>query len=194
MIPLVVDSFRGSALEFDKDGPRMNDRYQTIRSGWCPPDLTYSELNSMCTEWRDRGERIVFTNGCFDVIHEGHLELFAAAVEQGERFVIGINDDAWVTRHKGEGRPLQSAAIRRAVAHCMGDADLSIIFSEETAERLLQIVKPAVYIIGSDYRGRKILGAEYCGAVNIMERLHGYSTTAIVSKVIMASVSESIRD
>lgn len=163
------------------------DRYQAIREGWCPPDLTYGEIADICREWRGAGESIAFTNGCFDVIHEGHLELLAAARAKCRRLVIGLNHDAWITRHKGNGRPLQSAAIRRAVAHCMAQADLSIIFEDETAESLLAIVQPSVYIIGSDYRGQEILGAEHCGEVIMMDRVPGVSTTESIARATDAT-------
>jgi D-beta-D-heptose 7-phosphate kinase / D-beta-D-heptose 1-phosphate adenosyltransferase len=173
----------------------MNERYQAIRQGWCPPDLTYEELAEVCAEWRNRGESIVFTNGCFDVIHEGHLELFAAANEKGQHLVIGVNTDEWVAMHKGCGRPLQSAAIRRAVAHCMAQADLSIIFEDETVERLLAVVKPTTYIVGSDYRGQNIIGSEHCGEVIIMDRLPGVSTTALIARAGNAStVRQHVED
>jgi D-beta-D-heptose 7-phosphate kinase/D-beta-D-heptose 1-phosphate adenosyltransferase len=167
----------------------MKDRYQEIRER-CPPDLTCEELAEICREWRDQGERIVFTNGCFDVLHEGHLELFAAAIERCDRLVIAVNSDDWVARHKGSGRPLQPAGIRRAVAHCMAQADLSIVFEDETAERLLAVVKPAIYILGSDYRDVKILGSEHCGEVVIMERLPGFSTTELIAR---AGTSRTVR-
>lgn len=168
----------------------MHDRLDAIREGWCPPDLTHNELAEICREWRNQGDTIAFTNGCFDCLHEGHLELLTAARTKAKRLVIGLNPDAWVRRHKGPGRPLQPAAIRRAVAHTMAQADLSIIFEDETAERILAIVKPTFYIIGSDYRDLEILGAQHCGEVIIMDRLPGISTTA---RIADASQAASVR-
>ncbi|MDB5386062.1 MAG: hldE [Planctomycetaceae bacterium] len=161
-----------------------DERLSAIRKGWCPPDLTYEELQTLCDEWRRETRSIVFTNGCFDVLHEGHLELFSEARRRGERLVIALNPDQWITRHKGPGRPLQRAAVRRAVAHCMSAADLSIVFEDETVEQLLSIVRPNLYLIGSDYRDVKIIGAEYCGKVEFMDRLPGISTTSSLTNLL----------
>lgn len=161
-----------------------DDRLQAIREGWCPPDLTYPELQMICDEWRSAAERIVFTNGCFDVLHEGHLELLCEARKRGDRLVIALNPDDWIARHKGPGRPLQRADVRRAVAHRMADADLSIVFPDETVEQLLSIVRPNLYLIGSDYRTVNIIGSEYCGQVEFMERLPGISTTSCLNRLL----------
>ncbi|MDB5340640.1 MAG: hldE [Planctomycetaceae bacterium] len=157
-----------------------NDRLQAIRKGWRPEELTYAELQATSDDWRRAGESIVFTNGCFDVLHTGHLELLREARNRGQRLIIGVNPDDWIVKHKGHGRPLQPASIRCAVAHRMADADLSLIFNDDTAERLISIIRPSVYIIGSDYRDKQILGAEHCGEVAIMDRLPGISTTATI--------------
>lgn len=160
----------------------MDHRLDAIRNGRCPPDLADRELAEICREWRTQGETIAFTNGCFDVIHEGHLELLTAARKNAKRLVVAVNADEWVRKHKGHGRPLQSAAIRRAVVHSMAQADLTIVFDDETAERILELVKPSSYLIGSDYRGQHIIGAQHCGEVIIMERLPGVSTTELIAR------------
>lgn len=165
----------------------MKERIAAIRAGWCPADITPDELREICSEWRNQGDTIAFTNGCFDVIHEGHLELLGAARSRAKRLVIGLNPDEWVRQHKGPGRPVQSANIRRAVVHSLSQADVSFIFEEETAEQVLSIVKPTVYFIGSDYRGQEIIGAEHCGEVIIMERLPGISTTALIARANAAT-------
>lgn len=169
----------------------MKERIAAVRAGRCPPDLTSDELSHICSEWRHEGDTIAFTNGCFDVIHEGHLELLGAARSRAKRLVIGLNPDHWVRKHKGPGRPVQSAAIRRAVAHCLSQADVSFVFEEETAEQVLSIVKPTIYLIGSDYRGQEIIGAEHCGEVIIMDRLPGISTTALIAKANASTENSS---
>lgn len=165
-----------------------NEQLLAIRDGWRPADLSYAQLQTLCHDWRQAGQRIVFTNGCFDVLHHGHLELLREARSRGERLIIAVNPDDWVVKHKGHGRPLQSADIRCAVAHRMADADLSLIFPDETAERLLSLIQPAVYIIGSDYRGKDILGSEHCGEIAIMDRLPGVSTTATIMQAKQAAL------
>jgi rfaE bifunctional protein nucleotidyltransferase chain/domain len=162
----------------------ITDRLQAIREGWCPPDLTYAELQATCDTWRRDGQTIIFTNGCFDVLHEGHLELLCEARKRGDRLVLALNPDSWIAAHKGPGRPLQHASMRRAIAHRMADADLSIVFDDETVQQLLAIVRPDLYLIGSDYREVKIIGAEHCGAVEFMERLPGVSTTSCLTRLL----------
>jgi rfaE bifunctional protein nucleotidyltransferase chain/domain len=162
----------------------ISDRLLAIRDGWCPPDLTYAELQITCNTWRNSGQSIVFTNGCFDVMHEGHLELLSEARKRGDRLVIALNPDAWIASHKGPGRPLQRASMRRAIAHRMADADLSIVFDDETVEQLLSIVKPDLYLIGSDYRDVNIIGAEHCAEIEFMERLPGVSTTHSLTQLL----------
>ncbi len=159
----------------------MSVNYQAIQGDRQPALLTHAELAAVCEEWRRQGDRLVFTNGCFDVLHEGHLELLTTARRSGDRLIVCLNADEWITRHKGRGRPLQTASIRLAVAHCLSRADLSLIFTAETVEGLLAVIKPAVYLIGSDYRNQTILGAEHCGEVRIMERLPGVSTTSLIA-------------
>ena len=166
----------------------LNEQLLAIRDGWRPADLSYAQLQTLCDDWRQAGQRIVFTNGCFDVLHHGHLELLREARNRGERLIIAVNPDDWVVKHKGHGRPLQSATIRCALAHRMADADLSLIFPDETAERLLSLIQPAVYIIGSDYRGKDIQGSEHCGEIAIMDRLPRVSTTATIMQAKQAAL------
>lgn len=161
-----------------------SDRLQAIQDGCCPSDVTYDEIQKVCEIWRNSSERIVFTNGCFDVLHEGHLELLCEARKRGDRLVIALNPDDWIATHKGKGRPLQRASMRRAIVHRMANADVSIVFEDETVEQLLSIVRPDLYLIGSDYRDVAIIGAEYCGAVEFMERLPGISTTNCLTKLL----------
>jgi D-beta-D-heptose 7-phosphate kinase/D-beta-D-heptose 1-phosphate adenosyltransferase len=175
-----------TGIKAKSDNP-TGDRLQAIRDGWCPPDLTYPELQAICEDWRQHGQRIVFTNGCFDVLHEGHLELLCEARKRGERLVIALNPDDWIAHHKGPGRPLQRAAVRRAIAHRMSDADLSIVFEDETVEKLLSIVRPDLYLIGSDYRDVQIIGAAHCGTVEFMERLPGISTTNCLTRLLQST-------
>lgn len=167
-------------------------RMQAILNGRCPHDLTYADIEAASHEWRESGQSIAFTNGCFDVLHEGHLELLKEARRRADRLIIALNPDDWIARHKGAGRPVQSADIRRAVAHAMAEADLSIVFEDETAERLLQMIRPDFYVIGSDYRGVPILGAENCGEIVIMERLPGVSTTATITRIRQSQLDEGI--
>lgn len=161
----------------------INDRIQVIHGKYHPSELSYADLQEICDRWRSDGLTIAFTNGCFDVLHEGHMELLKEARARADRLIIALNPDAWIAEHKGVGRPLQTAVIRCAVAHSVASADLTMEFPDETAERLLSIIRPQFYVIGSDYRGVQILGAQYCGEIVIMERLPGVSTTATIQRV-----------
>lgn len=127
--------------------------------------------------WREQGRSIVFTNGCFDLLHAGHLHLFNEALRKGDRLIVAVNCDEYVRRHKGPGRPVQPATVRAMVVALMSAADAVAVFEEETPEVLLAGIHPDVYLIGGDYWGRTIPGSEYCGEVTVIPRLPGLSTT-----------------
>lgn len=136
---------------------------------------------------RAHGERIVFTNGCFDIIHAGHVGYLEEARSQGDRLIVAINDDASVTRLKGPGRPINSVERRMTVLAGLGAVDWVISFAEDTPERLLEQVKPDVLVKGGDYSVGQVVGAPivqaYGGEVKVLNFVDSCSTTAIVEKI-----------
>ncbi len=129
---------------------------------------------------------IVFTNGCFDIIHPGHIDLLSRAKALGTKLVVGINSDASVRSIKGDGRPLQSEEARKAVLLAIGSVDDVVIYDELTPERLIREIKPDVLVKGNDWKEDEIIGADFVkangGKVVSLPLVDGYSTSAIVSR------------
>lgn len=138
------------------------------------------------------GERIVFTNGCFDLLHAGHVRYLAQARALGDRLVVGLNSDASVARLKGEGRPVNPWADRATVLSALQSVDWVLPFGDDPAEsdtplRLIQKVNPDVLVKGGDYRIEQIVGAEYVlargGEVQVLDFVEGRSTTRMINKI-----------
>jgi len=136
-------------------------------------------------EWRQMGLRVVFTNGCFDVLHAGHIKLLREARSFGDRLVVGLNTDASVRRLKGKGRPVVPLADRIAVLEAIRWVDLVIPFPQETPARLIEQVRPDVLVKGAEYRGKDIIGAafvrSYGGSVELVTMARGKSTSNILA-------------
>jgi D-beta-D-heptose 7-phosphate kinase/D-beta-D-heptose 1-phosphate adenosyltransferase len=137
--------------------------------------------------WRRRGQRIGFTNGCFELLHPGHLHLIGQARRACDRLVVGLNSDSSVRRLKGEGRPVRDEAARAAVLSALADVDLVTIFDEDTPAALIAAIRPDVLVKGADYTLDKVVGADlvqaHGGRVLLAELLPGHSTTATVAKL-----------
>lgn len=136
---------------------------------------------------RAHGEKIVFTNGCFDILHAGHVSYLEQARAQGDRLIVAVNDDASVCRLKGPGRPINSVDRRMAVLAGLGAVDWVVSFGEDTPERLLAQVRPDVLVKGGDYSVDQVVGADivagYGGEVRVLGLVPNSSTTAIVEKI-----------
>jgi D-beta-D-heptose 7-phosphate kinase/D-beta-D-heptose 1-phosphate adenosyltransferase len=137
--------------------------------------------------WRGEGERIVFTNGVFDLLHRGHVEYLEEAAALGDRLVVGINSDASVRRLKGPERPLTPQAERAELLEALVCVDLVAVFDEDTPERLIQEIAPDVLVKGGDWAVDAIVGKEFVEArggrvLNVPLR-EGLSTTALLERV-----------
>ena len=136
---------------------------------------------------RAAGARVVFTNGCFDILHAGHVRYLAAARALGDVLILGLNSDASVRRLKGEMRPVNSAADRAEVVGALASVDYVVIFGEDTAEELIARVRPAVYAKGGDYTRETLPEARivesYGGEVAFIPLVEGKSTTGIIERV-----------
>ena len=137
--------------------------------------------------WRRRGLRVGFTNGCFDLLHPGHVALLRQARDACDRLVVGLNSDASVERLKGTGRPIQGEAARAAVLASMASVDSVVVFGEDTPLQLIGALKPDVLIKGADYRIDQVVGADlvqdYGGQVLLIPIEEGHSTTATIGKM-----------
>ncbi len=137
--------------------------------------------------WRSMGLKIGFTNGCFDLLHPGHVSLFAQGKGACDRLVVGLNSDGSVRHLKGDGRPVQSEAARAQVLASLKAVDLVVIFTEETPLKLVEAIRPDLLVKGADYRRDQVVGAEivesYGGRVMLAEILPGHSTTATLARL-----------
>ena len=137
--------------------------------------------------WRRRGWRTGFTNGCFDLLHPGHVHLLEQARGQCDRLVVGLNSDASVRRLKGSTRPVQPEAARAAVLASLSAVDLVVVFDEDTPERTLELLRPDLLVKGADYALDAVVGGDmvrgWGGKVWLAELMPGYSTTATVRRI-----------
>ena len=149
--------------------------------------VTPEQLMVAIEDARAHGEKIVFTNGCFDILHAGHVGYLEQARKQGDRLVLAINGDDSIRRLKGEGRPINPVDRRMAVMAGLESVDWVVSFDEDTPENLLRMVKPDVLVKGGDYTLDQVVGApivqEYGGEVKVLAFLDNCSTTAIVEKI-----------
>ena len=136
---------------------------------------------------RPRGERLVFTNGVFDLLHAGHLASLEAARALGERLVVGVNSDASTRRVKGPARPYQPEADRARLVAGLRCVDAVTLFDEDTPEALIEALLPDVLVKGADYEGREVAGADAVraagGEVQLVEMADGRSTTEIAARI-----------
>lgn len=149
--------------------------------------LSEEKLSRKIAEWRLRGFRIVFTNGCFDLMHIGHVDYLEKARALGDRMIVGLNSDSSIRRLKGKGRPLQDENSRSRVMAALQFVDAVVLFDEDTPLELIGKVKPDVLVKGEDYEIADIVGAkevlEAGGKVERIEFVEGYSTSKIVEKI-----------
>jgi D-beta-D-heptose 7-phosphate kinase/D-beta-D-heptose 1-phosphate adenosyltransferase len=143
-------------------------------------------LDEHLAEWRRQGLRVGFTNGCFDLLHPGHVKLLAGARAACDRLVVGLNGDASVTRLKGAGRPVQPVQSRAEVLAALEAVDLVVVFDEDTPEKLIARVKPTVLVKGSDYTREDVVGHAIVealgGQVILIDIVPGHSTSAMVER------------
>jgi D-beta-D-heptose 7-phosphate kinase / D-beta-D-heptose 1-phosphate adenosyltransferase len=143
-------------------------------------------LDDHLAEWRKQGLRVGFTNGCFDLLHPGHVKLLAGARAACDRLVVGLNGDASVTRLKGAGRPVQPVQARAEVLAALEAVDLVAVFDEDTPEKLIARVKPMVLVKGADYSREQVVGREIVealgGEIVLIDLVPGHSTTSMVER------------
>ena len=144
-----------------------------------------SLLKNRIAMWRFLNEKIVFTNGCFDILHRGHIEYLSAAHDKGNVLVIGLNSDASVKRIKGEGRPVLDEASRAMALASLRFVDAVVVFDEDTPLDLIKLVQPDVLVKGGDYTEETIVGADIVkasgGEVVVIPLTEGYSTSSILN-------------
>ncbi len=145
------------------------------------------QLQRVIASWRITGQKIVFTNGCFDILHAGHVISLTGAASFGNRLVVGVNSDASTRRLKGPARPIQNQDSRALLLAAMHFVDLVVVFEEDTPEKLIRLVTPDVLVKGGDYKVQDIAGAQWVldhgGKVELISYLDNSSSTNIIKKI-----------
>ena len=145
------------------------------------------DIAKFCEILRKGGQKVVFTNGCFDILHAGHVTYLEAAKAQGDVLVLGLNTDASVRRLKGPERPISSELDRAKVVGALKSVDYVVLFGEQTAEAVIAEVKPDIYVKGGDYTLDTLPEAKivqsYGGKVAFIDMVEGRSTTNIINKI-----------
>jgi len=141
--------------------------------------------------WRFKEEKIVFTNGCFDLVHRGHLEYLASAASMGNKMILGLNTDASVQKLKGSDRPINDEYSRALLLASLGYIDMIIFFGEQTPYELINFVQPDILVKGSDYNAEDIVGYDIVkgkgGEIKTLDFIEGFSSTGIINKIIRTS-------
>jgi len=150
--------------------------------------MNLETLSKALAVWELRGKKIVFTNGCFDLLHLGHIDYLSKAKDLGGILIVGVNTDNSVVRlNKGENRPITNELSRATIIASLFFVDAVVLFDEETPHELIKIVQPDVLVKGSDYKPEDIVGYDVVmakkGEIRTIDYLEGYSTTAIEQKI-----------
>jgi D-glycero-beta-D-manno-heptose 1-phosphate adenylyltransferase len=160
-----------------------------LRSGNSIPDkiLTLSDLQKRLAQWRLLDKSVVFTNGCFDILHAGHVASFTEAAKHGDILIIGLNADTSIQGLKGPNRPINDENARALLLASLVMVDAVVLFSEPTPLELILSIKPDVLVKGGDYKIEDIAGAKevmgWGGKVIINPIIEGFSTTSIINKI-----------
>ena len=149
--------------------------------------MSVADMLDVVADARARGQRIVMTNGCFDLLHPGHIAYLAQAATLGDMLVVAVNDDESVRRLKGNARPVNAVADRMAVLVGLASVDYAIPFSEDTPAKLIEALSPDVLVKGGDYAVEEIAGHESVmaqgGEVVILDFLEGHSTSSLIERL-----------
>jgi rfaE bifunctional protein nucleotidyltransferase chain/domain len=148
---------------------------------------TREQIRAVLNVWRLLEKKVVFTNGCFDLLHLGHIDYLSKAADMGDKLVIGLNSDTSASALKGPGRPITDQLSRSVMLASFSFVDAVVIFDEPTPLHLIELVRPDILVKGADYSIEQIVGADlvlqYGGEVKTIEYLKGYSTTLIEKKI-----------
>lgn len=147
------------------------------------PLYTKEEMKSLINQWKSNNETVVFTNGCFDILHRGHITYLQEAAQLGQHLIIGLNSDDSVKRLKGETRPIVGEEDRAALLSALSCVDGVVVFGEDTPAELLEYLQPHILVKGGDYKKEDIVGREFVDDVEVLSFKDGYSTSDIVKKI-----------
>ncbi len=143
----------------------------------------FKEIETIADQCRNRGEKIVFTNGCFDILHAGHVKYLEEAKSYGDILVVGVNSDDSVKKLKGEQRPINTQDDRSYILSALDAVDFVVIFDEETPYELIKKIQPDILVKGGDYQDKKVVGSDIANRVRLVDFIDGKSTTGTINKI-----------
>jgi rfaE bifunctional protein nucleotidyltransferase chain/domain len=149
--------------------------------------IPFDKLSQKIHLWRFKEQRIVFTNGCFDLLHQGHINTLTSAADYGTRLIVGLNTDASINRLKGPDRPIQDQYTRSLILASLSFVDAVVLFDDETPLELIRLIQPDVLVKGGDYKPADIVGYDIVtareGIVVTVPYIEGFSTTNIIERM-----------
>lgn len=145
---------------------------------------SFEEISKIVQDLKKRGKKIVFTNGCFDILHLGHVKYLEVSKSFGDVLIVGLNSDDSVRRLKGENRPVNPEYDRAYLLAALEAVDYVVIFGEDTPYELIRIVRPDILVKGGDYAGKEVVGSDIAGEVRLVEFVEGKSTTKVIKKIM----------
>ena len=181
----IVVAKTGTAVAYP--GEILNDSHEESFARGEAKVLTLAEAQDRVAAWRRAGKSVGFTNGCFDLLHPGHISLISQARAACDRLVLGLNSDASVARLKGPSRPVQAEVARASVLAALADVDMVVIFGEDTPMTLIKALEPDVLIKGADYTRETVVGAKevesWGGRIVLAQLVEGQSTTNTIARL-----------
>jgi D-glycero-beta-D-manno-heptose 1-phosphate adenylyltransferase len=150
--------------------------------------VTIEAAKNIINTWKSENKKVVFTNGCFDIVHLGHIDYLEKAKTKGHKLIVALNTDASVRKLKGEKRPLVNEYARSRMMAAFEFVDLVTLFDEDTPLQLIKLLEPNVLVKGNDYAIENIVGAKEVlyagGTVETIDLIEGYSTSKIIDKIL----------
>ena len=144
---------------------------------------TFNEINILSKELKTKGKKIVFTNGCFDLLHSGHIKYLEAAKKFGDILILGLNSDSSVSNLKGKNRPINTQMDRACILAALQVVDFVVIFKDPTPYKLIKVIKPHILVKGGDYKGNKVVGEDIVDELKIVEFIKGKSTSKTIEQI-----------
>ncbi len=144
---------------------------------------SFEEIDAIVQRYKQNGKKIVFTNGCFDILHVGHVKYLQIAKSFGDVLIVGLNSDESVSRLKGPSRPVNSAEDRAYLLAALEAVDFVVPFEADTPYELIKMIKPDVLVKGGDYEGKEVVGTEFAGELKLVDFVDGKSTTKTIEKI-----------
>jgi D-beta-D-heptose 7-phosphate kinase/D-beta-D-heptose 1-phosphate adenosyltransferase len=143
----------------------------------------FTQIQRIAKRLKEQNKRVVFTNGCFDILHRGHTSYLEAAKERGDILIVGVNSDESIKRLKGESRPINRLEDRAYILAALESVDYVVTFSEETPYELIKMVQPHILVKGADYEGKEVIGADLAERVELIAFVEGRSTTKMIEQI-----------